>query len=432
MAPSSDHTIASTRPPDLARLRKLGKAANRVALGALLRAHDLLGLAAGRHLREARAQQDPIRRLQARLEEAELKARLAWQTVDILRARLSKIPEKNRPYYTPAQRFQILELKRLLGWTRAETASAVMVCPNTIGNWEGQVQPGKDTVGSTVKPTPPVVRMSDALRSLVQTMKRLGFGSDDLIALTLLRAGWEISARSIGRILREPLRPAPVMAEPPTVPPGKPQRPVKANFVHHVWMADLSEVRAFLGGTFYMAAIFDAFSRVPLALQTFDRKPNSRDTAGLLERVVQAFGKPKYAITDLGPEFKGAFKKTLRRMGVVQRWRRKDYIAATARLESFWRTLKNSASLRLPVFLTLEDLERRLAPALAHYVYFRPHHGLQGATPAEAFLGVDPAWRRARPAPRGRPGEGSLSVPFRIEMLSAHEKLFPVLVPVAA
>jgi len=263
-------------------------------------------------------------------------------------------------------------------------------------------------------------------------MKRLGFGSDDLIALTLLHAGWEISARTVGRILRELLRPAPVMAEPPAVPPAKPQRPVKAHFVHHVWMADLSEVRAFLGDTFYMAAIFDAFSRVPLAVQTFDHKPNSRDTARLLERAVQAFGKPKYAITDLGPEFKGAFKKTLRRMGVVQRWRRKDYIAATARLESFWRTLKNTASLRLPVFLTLEDLERRLAPALLHYVYFRPHHGLHGATPAEAFLGLEPACNRARRAPRGRPGEGSLAVPFRIEMLAAHEKLFPVLVPAAA
>jgi len=155
MALPSHHTTASTRPTDLARLRKLGKAANHVALGALLRAHDLLGLAAGRHLREARAQADPVRHLHARLEKAELKARLAWQVVDLLRARLAKIPERNRPYYSPAQRFQILELRRLLGWTRAEAASALMVCPNTIGNWEAQVQPrSSPRLRSSASPTP--------------------------------------------------------------------------------------------------------------------------------------------------------------------------------------------------------------------------------------------------------------------------------------
>jgi transposase InsO family protein len=320
-----------------------------------------------------------------------------------------------------------LELKRLLGWTRAEAAATLLVCPNTIGNWESQVEPGTTTVGSTVKPNPPIVRMKDAVRSLVQSMKRLGFGSDDLLAMTLVRAGWKISARTVGRIVREALRPEPV-----TPPPAKPQRPVKALFFGHVFMADGSEVRGFLGATFHMATIFDAFSRVPLVFQVFDHKPDSVEMKALLHKAVKAFGKPKYLITDLGPEFQGAFRKALRRLGVVQRFRRKDYIAGTARLESFWRTLKNTASLRLPIFLTLEDLERRLAPALVHYTWFRPHHGLHGATPAEAFLGLEPALKMAKRAPRGRPGEGSLDVPFHIAFLDDHEKRFPVLLPAAA
>lgn len=421
-------TTPDERPTDLTRFRKLGQAASRLAVGAVLHAHELLGHATGRHLRETRSQDDPLRHLQARLEEAELKARLAWDIAHLLRCRLGKIPEGRRPYYTPAQRFEILEIKRLLGWTRTEAAGTFMVCPNTIGNWEGQVQPGSTTVGSTVKPTPPVVRMADAVRSLVQTMKRLGFGSDDLLALTLVRAGWKISARTAGRIVREPLRPEPTMPSSPTTP----QRAVKAFFVHHVWMADVSEVRAFLGRTFYLAAIFDAFSRVPLGVQTFDHKPDSYQMASLFERAVKAFGKPKYLITDLGSEFKGAFRRALAKLGVVQRFRRKDYIAGTARLEAFWRTLKNTASLRLPIFLTLEDLERRLVPALTHYVHFRPHHGLHGATPAEAFHGLEPASKRATRAPRGRPGEGTLDVPFRIRFLDDHEKRFPVLIRAAA
>lgn len=420
----------TTTPPDLRRFRQLGQSASRVAMAALLQAHSLLGLATGRHLREARAQDDPLRNLQGRLEEAELKAQLAWEALQIVLARLAKIPERHRPYYTPAQRFRIVEIKRLLGWTREEAATAFLVCQNTISNWEAAVDPETQTVGSTVKPVPPVVRFSDAVRSLAQSMRRLGFGSDDLIARTLVRAGWRISRRSIGRITREALQPAPIK-EPPG-PPAKPQRPVKARFVHHVWMIDLSEVRAFLGGTFYMAAAFDAFSRVPLAFQTFDHRPNSRETAALVKRAVRSFGRPKYVITDLGSEFKGGFKKTLARLGVVQRFRRKDYVAGTARLESFWRTLKNTASLRLPVFLTLEDLERRLVPALWHYVCYRPHQGLHGATPAEAFLGLEPACQRAGRAPRGRPEDGDRQVPFRIEMLSPTERLFPILVPAAA
>ncbi len=195
-------------------------------MAALLQARSLLGLATGRHLRDARAQEDPLRNLQGRLEEAELKAQLA------------------------AQRFRIVEIKRLLRWTREEAATTFLVCQNTISNWEAAVDPDTATVGSTVKPVPPVVRLSDAVRSLAR----------------------------------------------------------------------------------------------PCA----------------------------------------------------------------------------------------EDLERRLVPALWHNVCFRPHQGLHGATPAEVFLGLDPACQRARRAPRGQPGTGDRRVPFRIGDALAHERLFPILVPAAA
>ena len=62
----------TTTPPDLRRFRQVGQVANHLAMAALLQAHNLLSLATGRHLREARAQEDPLRNLQGRLEEAEL------------------------------------------------------------------------------------------------------------------------------------------------------------------------------------------------------------------------------------------------------------------------------------------------------------------------------------------------------------------------
>jgi transposase InsO family protein len=51
------------------------------------------------------------------------------------------------------------------------------------------------------------------------------------------------------------------------------------------------------------------------------------------------------------------------------------------RLERFWRTLKELLGLRFRRPLLKEDLERRVAYALAFYALFRPHQGLMGATP---------------------------------------------------
>ena len=107
--------------------------------------------------------------------------------------------------------------------------------------------------------------------------------------------------------------------------------------------------------------------------------------------------------------------------------RLRQNIHATARLERFWRTLKDAAELRLRRPLTIQDLERRLEIALAHYVVFRPHQGLHGATPAEALLGVHPACANALSPPRGRPGEGSGDSPFCVEYLDPRNRRFPVL-----
>ena len=113
---------------------------------------------------------DPLASLQARLEEAELRARLAWEAAEILRSRFAKIPEKNRPYFTPAARFRILELRNLLGWNAHDTAGVFLICPNTILNWEQAADPDARTAGSCVKPTPPIRRAADVVRALSQLM----------------------------------------------------------------------------------------------------------------------------------------------------------------------------------------------------------------------------------------------------------------------
>jgi len=291
--------VTATLPIRLRLRTKLSEARERLALRATLTAAHLLGLATGLHLRDLRGGKDPLVDLQARLEEAQLNARLAWEIVEMLAACFSKIPERRRPYYRPHLRFRILELRNLLGWSRELAARVFLICPNTLSNWDKNADPDSHTIGSTVKPTPPVTRFADSVRCLLQLMVRLGFGAEDLVAATVARAGWRLAPRSVRRIAKE--QPG-IPYHPPA---GRPLGPVVARFTHHVWMMDVTEVQAFLGGSHFVAAVFDAFSRMPLAVQTFERQPGASAMARLLKAAAKAFTRPKYLITDLGGEFRG-------------------------------------------------------------------------------------------------------------------------------
>jgi transposase InsO family protein len=282
-------------------------------------------------------------------------------------------------------------------------------------------------VGSTVKPTPPIRRADDVVRSIIQAMTRLGLGGQDLVARILARAGWRVSARSVGRYGKErSIEPSPT---PPAAGTRRQTRPVVAHFVNHVWMMDVSHVKQFLGPDLFMATVLDAFSRTPLALQVFAARPSAKDMARLFRTATRLFARPKYMITDRGGEFTATvFRKAVQHLGAVQRFASQDNLYATARLERFWRTLKETAGLyrfRLP--LTAADLEQRLQVTLLHYLCFRPHEGLRGATPLEAFLGVEPACLRAVAPPRGNRGEAQAETPFRIDYLDPRDRRFPIL-----
>jgi transposase InsO family protein len=269
--------------------------------------------------------------------------------------------------------------------------------------------------------------MADVVRNTLQMMKGLGFGGDEMTARILSRACWKLSARSVGRIRRTGSRPL----TPPTDDGHKTRNPVVARFVNHTWMMDATLVQTFLNGQYrevHVAGVFDAFSRVPLVLKTFDTKPGASAMARLLRTAVKAFGKAKYVITDQGGEFTGAvFRKTAARLGIVHRFGTVGRIFATARLERFWRTLKLTAKLKYDQPLTVADLEGRLETALNYYLCFRPHQGLHGATPAEAFLGIVPSCAKAISPPRGRPGEGPQEAPFPIGFLDPDKRALPIL-----
>ena len=346
----------------------------------------------------------------SQIDRAELLMAVAWRVVAILQARLRKVPERRRPHYSPAARFEILEIRNLLGWNQTRTADEFLVSENTIGNWERDQSKENRTVGSLARPVPPVTRFNDAARHLVQMMARFGFGGAEMIASHLALAGFKIAEKTVRNIKREKVV---AVAAPAPGPPAR-SNPVVARFVHHVWMMDVTEFKTLFGvQTLYFAAVFDAFSRVPLAGATFATKPGAHSMVKLFTAAVARFGKPKYLITDLGGEFiAGVFKQAVREAGTKQRFASADNIRATARLERFWKTLKQIARVRLVPPLNVADLERRLARSLAYYAVHRPHTGLGNRTPMQTFLGATASPLRA--LPRGRRGEVSQPVPLRI------------------
>jgi transposase InsO family protein len=182
---------------------------------------------------------------------------------------------------------------------------------------------------------------------------------------------------------------------------------------------------------FFVAAVFDVFSRMPLAVQTSCSEPDGDEMTLLLDRTAQRFGFPRHFISDQGSQFKShLFQDVVKSLRIRPRFGAVGESGSIALIERFWRTIKAAAGFSALPVLVREDLERRLELALAHYAYHRPHQGLHGATPAEIFFNERPAHLDAVNPPRGRRGEPVPSLPFEISFLDP-EGRYPVLLKAA-
>jgi transposase InsO family protein/DNA-binding transcriptional regulator YiaG len=395
------------------------------ALPALLRATHLFGLALGSALGRLRESGAAAARMFERAEEQALLLRMMREAAAILGARWDKVPEHQRPHYRPEERFRILRIRSFLGLSQRETAEMFRVSAVTVARWELEI--ATTVARSTrplVAPNPPVRRFADVVRVVVKTIKLAGFGGNDLIARTLARAGWKLSARTVGRIRRE-RRPVPREPETALMVP----RAVRAKRPNHIWMVDLTDVKGLFGiVTFKVSVVFDAFSRMPLTARVFTKEPSSPEIARFVSRAAKKRGRPAHFVSDRGACFTGGvFCHRLRRLGVKQRFGAIGKKGSIALIERLWRTLKDTLGLRLLRPLVAEDLMEKIELGLIHDAHFRPHQALGGATPGEIYFGRTPAHLSAIPPPRGKPGEGPMDLPFRVEYLDA-ERLLPVLI----
>lgn len=149
------------------------------ALSALLRATHLFGLALGSALGSLRESGATAAKLFARAEEQALLLRMMREAAGILGERWDKVPERHRPHYAPAQRFRVLRIRNLLGFSQCETATMFRVSTETIARWEMEAT-GADGEGvrPLVAPNPPVRRLAapanTSSKSGLRAFTRLG------------------------------------------------------------------------------------------------------------------------------------------------------------------------------------------------------------------------------------------------------------------
>ena len=402
-----------------------------LALAALRRAVSLLGLAIGTRIGELRNSEDRFLAAAGKLEEQALLVRLHEELRDIVAARWDKVPCRQRPHYTPEQRYRILRLKQLLALSRADIAHLVRVDENTIANWEQEATTAPDLTDHRQDREARATgrRFADVVRGVVQAMGVAGFGGHDVIARTLARAGWKLSKRTVGRVRREkpivPTGPRSPEPAPRLLDRHGPPAQSRPHDGHHRGPRSLP----------YRPLPPHGRARCLLADAARGPRHRNEPTATQVLEVAQAANLSHGSqplITDEGRQFTSElFRRGCAATSTKQRFGAIGNTGSIAIIERVWRTIKDLGHLRADPPLTLDDLRRRAELTLQHYAYCRSHRALGGATPAEIYFDIEPAHLTAVHPPRAKPGEGPTDAPFEIAYLD-HEHRLALLRPKVA
>lgn len=410
----------------------------RVSLSAFLHASEALAMAFGRKLGQMRDSGQSFDVYLARIEELEHRNRIHARVTPLLQARLRRVLAGKSDDYEDTERWEILQIRRDACLSQEETARLFLQSVSTIARWEREARnsPDRDgVIGTLLSPTPPLMRVADAVRTLIQAMALLGFQSPGMIARWLYRGGYEVSRAFVQTVLQEPpaapLDTLSALVTPPPLAAANAPRAVTAKRPMHVALADVTDIpRSFGKPPLKLFAFYDVYSRLPLAWRLLESEPTAEDAVSLLDEVVAKHGKaPAHFVCDQGSYFKAdAFQKRLAELGIKVRFGAIGQHGSIALIERFWKTEKGLLLPILPVdkALTRDDVLPRLQLSLDYYSHFRPHSSLGNKTPAEVFYGRPlPVPAPVRP-PRGRPGDPCPDLGLTITYIDS-EKLFPIL-----
>jgi putative transposase len=153
---------------------------------------------------------------------------------------------------------------------------------------------------------------------------------------------------------------------------------------NQVWAMDITYI-PMARGFVYLAAIIDWFSRKVLAW----RLSITMDVGFCIEAVEEAmarYGKPEIFNTDQGSQFTSrAFTKLLIGAGVKISMDGKGAWRDNVFVERLWRSLKQE-EVYLHAYASVSEARASITRYLDFYNRRRPHQGLAGLTPDQAFI----------------------------------------------
>jgi putative transposase len=356
-------------------------------------------------------------RLKAEISRLRQEIAILIEEARIKDSRMGCIHAHRRPHYPPIERMAILELRAARGWSLSQAARRFLVTPATIASWNQRLD--EEGPGALVQIREPVNRFPDFVRYIVRRLKVLCPTMGKVkIAQVLCRAGLHLSSSSVGRMLREPLRPK----------PGTPQeatgRAVTAKRPNHVWHVDLSAVPISSGFwtawlpwalpqrwpfCWWIAVVVDHFSRRVMGFAVFENPPSSVAIRAFLGRAIRQTGiVPRHMITDQGTQFTDErFGRWCRRKGIRQRFGAVGKYGSLAVVERLIRTIKDECTRRLIIPYRREEFRRELSLFIVWYNGHRPHTWLDFRTPDEIYFEKPAACCAPRFEPRRRWPRGS-------------------------
>jgi putative transposase len=367
-------------------------------------------------------------RLQAALDQARSEVAMLLEELRIKDARVGRIDPRRRPNYPPTERLAILELRAARGWSAAETARRMFVEAKTVASWTRRVD--EEGPHALVQTEQPVNRYPEFVREVVAILRRLcpRMGKKR-IAQVLARAGLHLGVTTVKRML-EIRRPRPRRGLRAAALSAETSKPVIARRPGHVWQVDLTILPRMSGFwvpwfpfaqlqcwpfAWWVAVVVDQFSRRVMGWCIYPKQPTSVEVRAFLGRAMGAAGAtPRYLLSDKGTQFISAdYRDWCERKEIRPRYASIGSLRATAVIERFFRSLKSEMACIVGAALTKKRLQEKLALYFRWFEEHRPHQGLGGRTPREAFNGLAPANRRPRFEPRPRwPKESGCAHPL--------------------
>jgi transposase InsO family protein len=165
-----------------------------------------------------------------------------------------------------------------------------------------------------------------------------------------------------------------------------------------LWQSDITSFVLSRSGTrVYLVVFLDDFSRYVVSFGLHVQMRTGTVCEALLEGSAR-YGKPKEVLTDQGPQYfawrgRSAFQKLLLREGIRHVVARSHHPQTLGKCERLWETVGQEFWARARPE-DLADARTRLAHYFAHYNFFRPHQGIEGAVPADRFFGAQDALRK--------------------------------------